>query len=74
MDKRILIGGLALIVLVVVLVSLQAPVEESEAPAAVGDGTFANCVDDALLEAERCLLAGEADCKTKTERALDACK
>jgi len=35
---------------------------------------YAQCVENALKEAETCLLSGGSDCKAKGERALGACE
>ena len=40
----------------------------------VGEDQHEQCVEDALEDAEDCLLSGGSDCKAKGEKALEACK
>ena len=73
MDSKAVVVGLVILVVVVVVISLSGPSEQPSGDSS-GDDRYAQCVDDALKEAENCLLSGGSDCKANGEKALDACK
>ena len=69
MDTRAVVVGVVILIALVAVISLSVPSEKS-----VEEDRYEQCVDDALDEAEDCLLSGGSDCKAKGEKALDKCK
>jgi len=74
--KTVVIGVVILLALIVVisLSGISGPPSERPVGDSSGDDKYSRCVDDALRDAENCLLSGGSDCKAKGERALDDCK
>ena len=82
MNSKAVIRGL-IVLMAVLSLSLGActgmpeapPAEQTPEPTSIDteDDPQRRCVADALAEAERCILAGEADCKAKSESAINAC-
>jgi len=72
MNSKVVIVGLAILIVIVAVISLSVPSEQPVGDS--GDNPYSQCVDDALKDAENCLLSGGSDCKANGEKALDACK
>ena len=53
--------------------AFQQPLAQPTVTAEVVD-PFADCIDDVLLRAEQCVLAGGTNCKAEADLALDNCK
>ena len=73
MNTKAVVVGLVILLVVVAVILLSGPAVQQPSGDSSGD-LYAQCVEDALKEAENCLLSGGSDCKAKGERDLDVCK